>query len=175
MVAAVRWRPRAVAVMAGPVKFYLAGAWSRRAELAGHSSWLQSMGWESTASWLTQTDTSPPCPDCGGEPKLGYHCQTCGGSGNLDQRDPRAGKWAAQDLNDIDRADCLILFTDQVGAPGSGRGGRFVEFGYAIAQTMSRGLICGVVGPPENIFTHLVLRFDDIADAYRVIDQRVKR
>lgn len=39
---------------------------------------------------------------------------------------------ARMDLEDIDKADCLVLFTDQVGdTPGRGK---YIEFGYALGK-----------------------------------------
>lgn len=54
---------------------------------------------------------------------------------------------ARVDLDDIDAADSILFFAEDplVGTP---RGGRHVEFGYAIA----RNKFIDVVGPAENIF-----------------------
>lgn len=58
-------------------------------------------------------------------------------------------KWALEDLEDLMRADCCISFTCEPGKPqGRNRGGRHVEFGYALA----RGYRLIVVGFRENIF-----------------------
>ena len=54
---------------------------------------------------------------------------------------------ASRDLEDIARAELLILFTDV----GDTRGGKMVEFGFALAK----GIDCSVIGPMENIFCHL--------------------
>jgi hypothetical protein len=56
-------------------------------------------------------------------------------------------RFAAEDLQDLHRAEAIIAFTE---APRSkrSRGGRHVEFGIALAAR--KRLI--VLGPPENIF-----------------------
>jgi len=58
-----------------------------------------------------------------------------------------AGCWVygAHDLVDLDEADVVVSFT---GAGGGGKGGRHVEFGYALAAC--KPLV--IVGPRENIF-----------------------
>lgn len=66
---------------------------------------------------------------------------------------------ALMDLEDVDSADALILFTQPKGSLNSG-GGRHVEFGYAIA----RGKLMYVVGDYETVFVHhpSVLRFETL-------------
>lgn len=51
------------------------------------------------------------------------------------------------DLDDVNRADALVLYTEPYGTPVPG-GGRHVEFGYAFG----RGKHMVIVGPHENIF-----------------------
>jgi hypothetical protein len=62
---------------------------------------------------------------------------------------------ALEDLEDVDAAQGFILFDDVEG----GRGGRYVELGYALAK---RKLIF-IVGAPRNIFGRLqmVLRIEE--------------
>lgn len=58
---------------------------------------------------------------------------------------------ARRDLEDIDRADILVLFTDQWGeVPGKGK---FTELGYAIAKGKAI-FLCGV-DYSSNVFYHL--------------------
>lgn len=57
---------------------------------------------------------------------------------------------AQMDLDDIDAADCLLAFTLKHKSMFSG-GGRYVEFGYALAK----GKRLAVVGGLENVFLHL--------------------
>jgi nucleoside 2-deoxyribosyltransferase len=56
---------------------------------------------------------------------------------------------ALLDLEDVDKADAIILFTEPYGSPQTG-GGRFVEFGYALGH----GKTCIIVGEYENVFAH---------------------
>lgn len=56
---------------------------------------------------------------------------------------------AVLDLEDVDKADTVILFTHERGSQHSG-GGRFIEFGYALAK----GKRMIVIGDYENIFMH---------------------
>jgi len=57
---------------------------------------------------------------------------------------------AVIDLEDIDKSDTIVFFSEDplVGTP---RGGRHVEFGYALAK----GKRIVVIGNPENIFHFL--------------------
>ena len=50
---------------------------------------------------------------------------------------------AQNDLDDVQACDTLVLFS-----AGSSPGGRYVEYGYALA----RGKTCYVVGPQDNLF-----------------------
>ena len=67
---------------------------------------------------------------------------------------------AVIDLEDVDRADSLLFFAEDplIGTP---RGGRHVEFGYALAK----GKRCIVIGGEENIFHYLpnVMHFPTVS------------
>jgi hypothetical protein len=71
---------------------------------------------------------------------------------------------AAEDLADVASADALVLFADPPGI--FSRGGRHVEFGYALAL----GKEIWVVGGPENVFQHLpqVRRLPDAESLGRI-------
>jgi hypothetical protein len=73
---------------------------------------------------------------------------------------------AAEDLEDVLRADCLVSFTEEPAASVSwaARGGRHVEFGLALAA----GKRLCLVGPRENIF-HFLSR----VEVYSAIDDLV--
>ncbi|HVV51132.1 MAG TPA: hypothetical protein VHO06_15800 [Polyangia bacterium] len=60
---------------------------------------------------------------------------------------------AAEDLEDVLRAECLVSFTEepQQAVSWAARGGRHVEFGVALGA----GKRLCVVGPRENIFHYL--------------------
>lgn len=99
-------------------KVYLAAKFSRREEMEQLAKDLPDVGLVCIARWVY------------------------GGEDGLSRRDI-----AELDLDDVSRADMLILFTHERSIPQPG-GGRFVEFGYALAL----GKRCVVVGPEENIF-----------------------
>jgi nucleoside 2-deoxyribosyltransferase len=74
--------------------------------------------------------------------------------GNIlaDEESDLAEDAARQDLQDVDDADVLIFFSE---AAVAARGGRHVEFGYALAKSHRTGYPVYVVGPVENIFHRL--------------------
>src|SRR4029079_13196343 len=71
---------------------------------------------------------------------------------------------AIEDVGDLERADCLVTFTERPerNVAWAARGGRHVEFGIALAT----GKRLCIVGPRENIFHHLlaVEAFATVAD-----------
>ncbi len=81
--------------------------------------------------------------------RLSKH-ETRPGIDNNGTEDERRG-WAVEDLSDLSAADTLIAFTEYPNSEGRGRGGRHVEYGYAMAV----GCDLIVVGPRENVFHSL--------------------
>lgn len=73
--------------------------------------------------------------------------------------------YAVMDLDDIYRADKMIFFSED---PNKGvvRGGRHVEFGYALA--LGKPIL--VVGPKENIF-HYLPEIQFVKDWGEALDQ----
>lgn len=117
------------------MKFYLAGRYDRREELAGYAELLRAAGHEVTSRWLTgeheARDINPS-----------YHEMTM---------------WARADHENIERADVLIAFTEQQ-CGNYQRGGRHVELGIAIA--LAKTIV--IIGPVENIFyASAKYRFED--------------
>lgn len=110
------------------MKVYLASRFSRGPELLGYRADLERHGIEVTSRWL-----------------LGGHEW----EGTDDDALPVSvgARFAYEDLEDLDAADVVVCFTEE---PRSGptRGGRHVEFGYALATR--KDLL--VVGPRENVF-----------------------
>lgn len=100
------------------MKFYMAAKFSRREEMEELAGHLPWVGHECNARWVY------------------------GGEDGLTREDI-----AVLDLDDVRDADGIILFTHPRNEPQPG-GGRFVEFGYAIA--LKKRLV--VIGPEENIF-----------------------
>lgn len=121
------------------MKIYLAARFSRQEELCKYARSLETLGHVVTSRWLT-----------------GKH----GWSGISDHMIPAEEQavFAREDLEDVEAADLIICFTEPSGS-GPARGGRHVEFGYALA----RGKRCMVVGPHENVFYTLptVMQYDD--------------
>lgn len=113
-------------------KFYLAAKFSRRAEMEKKAEELRALGYEPCCRWVF-----------GGE------------DGLTDQQ------ICDLDLDDVAESDLLILFTHPRGEPQPG-GGRFVEYGYALAL----GVGTVVIGPRENIFINhrRTERFDTWVD-----------
>lgn len=101
---------------------YLSARFERRDELNGYRSELEAAGVEVTSRWLTD-----PTPELTDE------------------------AWrllATKDVEDIRRADGLVLFAEP-GRPGGG--GRHVEFGVALG--LEKRMV--VVGEAENLFHSL--------------------
>lgn len=103
------------------------------------AEFLERHGHKVTSAWIDQDipDSDTPTP---------YH----------------AARLACSDLDEIDAADTVIVFTE---APDSGfaRGGRHVETGYALCA----GKRLVRVGPWENIFHHLCSIGFGTADGFR--------
>jgi hypothetical protein len=115
--------------------YYLAARFSRRFELQGFRADLLRIGHSVTSRWIDQRDDSDE-PNC-----------------------------AARDIEDIDTADVLILFTEAPRCPT--RGGRLVEYGIALGQRKP----AIVIGPAENVFIDLpeVKRFSGWSDALQAL------
>lgn len=116
------------------MNIYLAARYSRRLELCAYRDDLRFAGHTVTSRWLDGTHESR--------------------DGNILSEAERdlAEHAARQDLQDVEGADLLIFFSEQ--GPQS-RGGRHVEFGYALAKALRTGYPLYVVGPVENIFHRL--------------------
>ena len=120
-------------------KIYLAGRYGRREEIAGYAEELRRLGAIITSYWLA-----------------GSH--DLDGTEDAEQKTAKERMWAVEDLGDVDYANWLIAFTEHPDGvvPGRARGGRHVEFGFALAQGNKRLI---VVGPRENVF-HCLARVE---------------
>ena len=107
------------------MKIYLAHNFKARWWLQDYILLLQHMGHTITSSWITDDS----------------HTES-GSSREIS---------AITDLNDIDRADALILFTDQYGEK-HGKG-KFMEFGYAIAK--GKKVYIHGLDTTSSVFYHL--------------------
>lgn len=124
---------------------YIAARYSRRLEAVGIAAGLRWAGHTVTARWL-----------------LGKH-ELPGGGEPVPERD-----WAVEDLRDIDVSNVLVSLTEAPGVGGRARGGRHVEFGYAIGTGHCRLIL---LGPRENVFHHLapVEQVDDVPALLRLL------
>lgn len=60
------------------------------------------------------------------------------------------GEFAMEDIADVIDAEIFVAISEESDSP-FGRGGRHVEFGFALA----RGIALAVIGPMENIFHYM--------------------
>lgn len=112
------------------MKVYLASAYGRKEEMREYARQLTEMGIGVTSTWINE----PHAPNA-----------------KMSQADASDLQlYAVTDLLDIDDADSFAFFSEdpETSAP---RGGRHVEFGYALANNKR----VFVVGPKENIFHYL--------------------
>ena len=126
--------------MRNNTKFYVAAPFAERlAAVEVEQIVTHKLGWECTARWVY-----------GGETGL------------------KRNAIAMIDLEDVDKADALIVLSKPHGALVTG-GGRWVEFGYALA----RGKFCYVIGHYENVFCHhpLVRLYPTLKDM--ILDRQV--
>ena len=127
------------------MQIYLAARYSRREELLAYRDQLEDMGHTVTSRWLN-----------------GTHQYS-----NDAHLIELAQGFATEDIEDLLAADICISFTEPPREISNSRGGRHVEFGYALAQ----GMDCYVVGYRENVFHYLaaVKFFETWEDCVAVI------
>jgi hypothetical protein len=86
--------------------------------------------------------------------------------------DDDGGEKAAHScMQDIDRAEGFVLFTDPAGSMNTG-GGRWFEFGYAYRRMQ----LIFAVGDRETVFCHLptIIRCQDIEDLRQALNVKRK-
>jgi nucleoside 2-deoxyribosyltransferase len=129
------------------VNVYLAARYSRRLELCGYADELRGYGLTVTSRWLE-----------------GNH------QAENDQlhRGAEAERFAAEDLEDL-RDACVLVAFSEVPRTTSSRGGRHVEFGYAMALDIP----ILVVGPREHVFCCLVDQVDEWHQAMPWIAEQI--
>ena len=130
------------------MRVYLSSRYSRRLELCNYADELRSMGFDVQARWLL--GDAQRHGDAAASAVIEETVSIPVDEGRL---------FAVDDLEDIMMADLFIAFTENSRAHSKARGGRHVEFGYALAiQDWIVGWSApGVpriltVGPLENIF-----------------------
>ena len=129
------------------MKVYFAARYRRRNELRHHVRLFEDRGHVVTSRWLWTTYD-------GGDATGSSAC-------------PPAVRMqhAVEDLDDVLRADALILFAEP---QQGGRGGRHVEFGIAIGAR--KQLV--IVGEAENVFHYLpeVIRVPNVECALAFLE-----
>lgn len=126
------------------MKIYMASRFSNRHILQGWQDDLIALGHEIVSRWSLR----------------GNDHQIPTGLSRQASDDERA-RFAVEDIEDINRCDCMISLMCE--PRNNSRGGRHVEFGYALAK----GCRLITVGPRETVFHHLetVEHFNDWASA----------
>ena len=116
----------------GGLKIFLSARYGRKEEIRGYAEELAAQGHAVTSSWQRCQDEDEADDD-----NLSFI---------------QARRLALLDLKQIAQADVFIAFTEEPESP-YGRGGRHVEFGFAMYR-QGEGLLKAViaVGPRENIF-----------------------
>lgn len=139
------------------MRIYLAGRYTRREELLGVRDVIEALGGEVTARWLNGDhqidDGGKPIGDNGEALVEGEELRSGETFSERDRSDRASylrAKFARDDVEDVERADVLIAFTEEPRSSAS-RGGRHVELGIALA--LGKRVI--VVGPRENVFCWL--------------------
>ena len=118
------------------MKIYLAGRYERREELCYYADILRKAGYGINSRWLNGTHQLHPSPEKVDRITEDIPEEAC--------------PFAQDDFEDVSNCHILILFSEKPGS-FSGRGGRHVEFGIALALHK----IILVVGPHENVFHRL--------------------
>lgn len=121
------------------MKIYLAARYDRLAEMNRHANQLRLHGFEVTSRWLNGSHQIHP----GATTDL----QSGGFTNEVEGVPLLARPFAEDDIEDICASDAVIFFSEPPDSH-SKRGGRHVEFGFALA----RGKQIMVVGPRENVF-----------------------
>lgn len=114
-------------------RVYLAARYSRREEMLTVREDLAAADYVVTSRWVN-----------------GAH-QAESGTEHTPAEVELMARFAAEDLEDLRAADYFVSFQETPRRPSTNRGGRHVEFGYALA--IGKPIIC--VGPLEHVFTAL--------------------
>lgn len=112
------------------MKVYMAARYSRKDEIAKYARLFRSQGIEVSSTWFDEPHT----------PTVQLS----------DVSEVLLREYATRDLAEIDIANAFIFFSES-DQTWNRRGGRHVEFGYALAS----GKRILVIGPIENIFHHV--------------------
>ena len=119
------------------MKIYLAARYSRIKELNGYRALLEESGYIVTSRWLN-----------GDWQSHGYDAYQIARGDELDLYPEKAALFAKDDVEDINAAHIILCFSEEPRTGKSGRGGRHIELGLALAL----GKRAIVIGPRENVF-----------------------
>ena len=132
------------------MKIYLAAQYPKRDEMKAFADRLSALGITVTSRWLLE---DKPLDTNIGDDTEQFYKET-----------------AIIDLLDVKAADTVVFFSENplVGVP---RGGRHVEYGYALG--LGRNIT--VIGPKENIFHFLpwIVHFDSFEDFYKHMESKL--
>lgn len=134
------------------MNIYIAARFSRRPEANALAHRLMNQGHTITSRWVR--------PDCDHVMPTGLSAQAA---------DAERERFATEDIADVDACNMLISLQEE--PRNNSRGGRHVEFGYALG--LGKKICC--VGPRETVFHHLpwVRSFPDIAALLSYTETRV--
>ena len=120
------------------MRFYLVGPYQWQEQLNGYAKQLEILGHQVTSSWLL-----------------------CELPDDYPLEDVQKRAFASHDLIDIGNTETFIAFLSD--DPAHGRGGRHVEYGYALGIAEFRRMQTVVIGETDNIFylVEQVRRFAD--------------
>jgi len=114
------------------MNIYIAARFSKRPECNKLSAYLKTLGHNITSRWvLPESD----------------HVKRTGLSKQAE--DSARRRFAVEDIEDIENCGWMISFMEE--PRNDSRGGRHVEFGYALAL----GKKLTILGPRETVFHHL--------------------
>jgi len=115
------------------MRIYIAARYSRLNEVQALAQKLRDYGYTVDASWIKgahEWDSEAMAVE------------------NASKDVPVIGqRFAEDDIADIERSDVMICLTEEPRST-NGRGGRHVEYGYALAK----GIPILILGPRENVF-----------------------
>ena len=143
-----------------PTRVYLAAMYSRREEMQHYAVVLGELGFVVDARWITGQHE----PMEVGIAQVAAADLPCDEGLSVEMMCVAA----LEDIEDIEAADILVVFTERPDVSGASRGGRHVEYGLALAL----GTPVVVVGPRENVFHALpeVHHFDQwSSDLFHVL------
>lgn len=127
---------------------YLAARFSRRAELQGYVPLFERAGFEVTSRWITTKQHVDTLGISQEEYDADPHADRVNEMSEAHQRDV-----AEMDLEDVARAQAFVAFTEPPAGPAGSRGGRHVEYGYALGLNKTI-IICG----PREAFFYMLDR-----------------